>query len=38
MHNSFPSRFLVEYVNLSPTPLEVFESIDMMRVLEHGNK
>ncbi len=34
----FVREFLFEYTNLSPTPLEIIESIDMMRVLEHGMK
>ena len=32
----FRRDFLLEYTSLSPTPLEVAESIDMMRILEHG--
>lgn len=34
----FRRDFLIEYTHMSPTPLEVAESIDMMRVLEHGMK
>ena len=34
----FRRDFLIEYNNLKPTPLEVAESIDMNRVLEHGMK
>ena len=34
----FRRDFLIEYINLNPTPLEVAESVDMMRVLEHGRK
>jgi 3-deoxy-manno-octulosonate cytidylyltransferase (CMP-KDO synthetase) len=34
----FRRDFLLEYTNLEPTPLEIIESIDMMRVLEHGLK
>ena len=32
----FRRDFLTTYQNLSPTPLEIVESVDMMRVLEHG--
>jgi len=32
----FRRDFLLEYGKLSPTPLEVAESVDMMRLLEHG--
>ena len=32
----FTRDFLLEYTALDPTPLEVAESVDMMRVLEHG--
>jgi 3-deoxy-manno-octulosonate cytidylyltransferase (CMP-KDO synthetase) len=32
----FRRDFLIEYTKLAPTPLEIAESIDMMRVLEHG--
>ena len=34
----FRRDFLLEYTDLSPTPLEIAESVDMMRVLEHGMK
>jgi len=34
----FTRDFLIDYTNLEPTPLEIFESIDMMRVLENGLK
>ncbi len=34
----FRRDFLLEYIAMTPTPLEVVESIDMMRVLEHGYK
>jgi len=30
--------FLIKFNELEPTPLEVIESVDMMRVLEHGYK
>ena len=32
----FRRDFLIKYTKLSPTPLEVLESVDMLRVLEHG--
>ncbi len=35
---SFRRDFLLKYIRLDPTPLELAESIDMMRVLEHGFK
>ncbi len=34
----FRRDFLLEYIQLTPTPLEVAESVDMMRILEHGKK
>ena len=34
----FTRDFLLEYSSLSPTPLEIAESIDMLRVIEHGKK
>lgn len=34
----FRRDYLLEYTSLSPTPLEIAESIDMLRVLEHGRK
>ncbi len=34
----FKRDFLFQYQKMSPTPLEVAESIDMMRVLENGYK
>jgi 3-deoxy-manno-octulosonate cytidylyltransferase (CMP-KDO synthetase) len=34
----FQRDFLLEYTRLAPTPLEIAESVDMMRVLEHGMK
>ena len=34
----FTRKFLLEYIDMKPTPLEIIESIDMMRVLEHGYK
>lgn len=32
----FRRNFLIQYTELSPTPLEIMESVDMLRVLEHG--
>jgi 3-deoxy-manno-octulosonate cytidylyltransferase (CMP-KDO synthetase) len=32
----FRRRFLLEYTELSPTPLESIESVDMLRAMEHG--
>jgi 3-deoxy-manno-octulosonate cytidylyltransferase (CMP-KDO synthetase) len=34
----FRRDYLLEYTRLAPTPLEVVESVDMMRILEHGMK
>jgi 3-deoxy-manno-octulosonate cytidylyltransferase (CMP-KDO synthetase) len=34
----FTRDYLLEYTQLAPTPLEIAESVDMMRVLEHGGK
>jgi 3-deoxy-manno-octulosonate cytidylyltransferase (CMP-KDO synthetase) len=34
----FRRDFLMEYTLMSPTPLEEVESIDMLRILEHGHK
>lgn len=34
----FTRDFLYKYTKLTPTPLEIAESVDMMRVLEHGKK
>jgi 3-deoxy-manno-octulosonate cytidylyltransferase (CMP-KDO synthetase) len=34
----FRSDFLLKFNNLAPTPLEIIESVDMLRVLEHGYK
>jgi 3-deoxy-manno-octulosonate cytidylyltransferase (CMP-KDO synthetase) len=34
----FRRDFLIEYNKMKPTPLEIAESVDMMRVLEHGMK
>lgn len=32
----FRREFLIEYTRMAPTPLEIAESVDMLRVLEHG--
>ena len=32
----FRRDFLLQYARLEPTPLEIAESIDMLRILEHG--
>ena len=34
----FRRDFLLEYTRMAPTPLEIAESVDMMRILEHGMK
>ena len=34
----FRRDYLLEYTRLKPTPLEIIESVDMLRVLEHGQK
>lgn len=34
----FERDFLIKFNGLSPTPLEAIESIDMLRILEHGYK
>ena len=34
----FRRDFLIEYTKLPPTPLEIIESVDMLRALEHGYK
>jgi len=34
----FRREFLLRYISLEPTPVEIAESIDMMRVLENGYK
>lgn len=34
----FTRDFLLEYNTMEPTPLEIIESVDMMRILENGQK
>lgn len=34
----FRKKFLLEYTKMKQTPLEIFESVDMMRILENGLK
>jgi 3-deoxy-manno-octulosonate cytidylyltransferase (CMP-KDO synthetase) len=34
----FRKEFLLKFIDLKPTPLEIIESVDMLRVLEHGYK
>ena len=34
----FTKDFLIKFNELKPTPLEIIESVDMMRILEHGYK
>jgi 3-deoxy-manno-octulosonate cytidylyltransferase (CMP-KDO synthetase) len=34
----FKRDFLLEYNKMEPTPLEIIESVDMMRILENGEK
>ena len=34
----FTRQFLIDYTKMAPTPLEIAESVDMMRVLENGLK
>lgn len=34
----FQRDFLLKFNELKPTPLEIIESVDMMRVIEHGYK
>ena len=34
----FRMDYLMKYTSLAPTPLEISESVDMMRILEHGDQ
>jgi 3-deoxy-manno-octulosonate cytidylyltransferase (CMP-KDO synthetase) len=34
----FRRDFLIKFNELEPTPLEIIESVDMLRILEHGYK
>lgn len=33
----FTRDYLIKYTSLKPTPLEIAESIDMLRIIEHGD-
>jgi len=35
---AFRRQALIDFINLNPTPLEIIESVDMNRLLEHGRK
>lgn len=35
---AFRRDYLLRFYSLSPTPLEIVESVDMLRVLEHGDR
>ena len=35
---AFQNLFLQQFANLQPSPLEIVESVDMMRAIEHGYK
>ena len=34
--SAFRKEFLIKFSNLSPTPLEITESVDFLRIIEHG--
>ena len=34
----FQRNYLLKFNELPPTPLEIIESVDMMRIIEHGDK
>ncbi|MDP8212633.1 MAG: 3-deoxy-manno-octulosonate cytidylyltransferase [Candidatus Zapsychrus exili] len=34
--SAFRKEFLIKFSNLAPTPLEIAESVDFLRILEHG--
>ena len=34
----FRRDFLIKFNELTPTPLDIIESADMLRILEHGYK
>ena len=38
IYKGFKRDFLMTYTQLESTPLEKVESIDMLRILEHGYK
>jgi 3-deoxy-manno-octulosonate cytidylyltransferase (CMP-KDO synthetase) len=35
---AYRKRFLLQYVQLAPTPREIAESLEQLRILEHGHK
>ena len=35
---AFRRDYLLKFYSLSPTPLEIIESVDMLRVIEHGDQ
>ncbi|MFH0887310.1 MAG: 3-deoxy-manno-octulosonate cytidylyltransferase [bacterium] len=36
--SAFTKDFLIKFTNMAPTPLEVVESVDFLRILQHGHK
>ena len=36
--SAFSREFLTKFVNLKPTPLEIAESVDFLRIVEHEYK
>lgn len=34
----YPKPFLLEFAQMKPTELEIIESVDMLRILEHGQR
>lgn len=35
---AFTKNFLAQYIQMAPTPLEIAESVDMLRIIENGHK